>query len=111
MPGGQGEGAAAPPGQKLPAGQTTCAARVDPGGQKCPGAHGPSHAGVVAPDVEPKEPAAQGPLQSGVASPEALPKRPAGHATAKGAVEPAGQKAPTLQGPSHALAALPALAP
>ena len=52
-PGGQSVGAALPCAQKVPGGHATTIAKLEPGGQYQPAAHGPLHSGVPRPLVAP----------------------------------------------------------
>ena len=87
-----------PAGQKKPSPQGAGVAFVEPSGQVCPAAQGPSHVAAAFPVEFPKKPAAQGAQKEALLAPATLPKVPAGHAlhvVAPAALQnPAAQQAP-----------------
>jgi hypothetical protein len=87
-----------PAGQKKPSPQGAGVAFVEPSGQACPAAQGPSHVAAAFPVELPKKPAAQGAQKEALLAPATLPKVPTGHAlhvVAPAALQnPAAQQAP-----------------
>lgn len=62
-----------------PAAQGACVELVEPGGQKYPAAHGPSHKELTWPPVDPYRPAWQTPVQLGFSRPLEEPYNPGAH--------------------------------
>ncbi len=116
-PAAQSVHAAAPAKEYLPDVQMAELEKRDPGGQKYPESHAPTHWLVVWAPVSPYRPGAHCPLQAAVVRPAVDPNRPAAqsvqvlaparaycpaaHCTAVGDVDPAGHAYPAVQLPEH----------